>query len=71
MADIDDKTQKQIDKAVKTALKTQLTAVTTAIKDAQTGAKDLEGEGKAKKLVGDALRDVMKSVKEAAATAAE
>jgi hypothetical protein len=67
MADIDEKTQKLIDKAVKTAKKDQLKLVTDAIKEQQTAAKDLEGEGKAKKLVGDALRDTMKAVKDAVA----
>lgn len=68
MADaIDDKTQKIIDKAVKTAKKEQLAAVTDTIKAAQAGAKDLDTEGKAKKLVGDALRDLMRDVKAAVA----
>jgi hypothetical protein len=66
MADEAEKTQKAIDKAVKTARKEQMTAVTGAIKDAKTAAAELEDKGQ-KKAVSTALTDLMRAVKDAVA----
>lgn len=66
MADIDEKTQKLIDKAVKTAKKEQLKAITDVIKSAQDTNKDNEDKA-AKKAIQPVLAEVMRDVKAAAA----
>ena len=66
MADIDDKTQKLIDKNVKTARKDLLKQVNDAIADAVTANKDEENKD-VKKGVASVLKDLKVSIKDATA----
>ena len=68
MAELDERTQKTVDKAVKAARKDVLKSVNEQITTAIGEAKDLEDKGQ-KKAVGDALKALKTNIKDA--TAAE
>ena len=66
MADNDEKTQRLIDRAVKTERKNVLKIVNEQIAAAVAEAKDIEDKG-AKKAVGDALKALKTAIKDATA----
>ena len=63
MADIDDKTQKLIDRAVKKQRSDDKKAILAAVKEATDTAKELEDKGQ-KKAVVDALKELKTSAGE-------